>query len=924
MQEFVTVAKIPYLLRPDLREFKHVPYHKCLTVQEAVGSYFDDLEKLGFREYVITKEGYQVENLNALTKPGDFIAVSVRHGIEVTAVFLAMGVTMTAATGATIAGIVNTAILVGIGFLVQTFMPKPTPKNAPNDSPTYSIDPANRMTEGQPLPVVYGYVATYPSIIASYRRVASDYNMWSHILYALQTGPTTHTLYTDSVYLNDEVITSYSDYYWYTTSGHWDLYGQFSVPDGDVSSLQGTVNNSVSDEFFPYAYQDRAFDHIITKGSKPTYSGTVATNVLTGSTSTPEAGSTVAITDSDGNTETWTFQLAARSNPYEVQIGGDTDTAMTNLASAIYTDSAKVTASYSSYVVTISLRLQGIFGNSYTLAASVDTYFTANSSYFYNGVDPHFISGTNIFSARTNSKCDSVILFVEFPYGKLYMDDNGDPINYVISFEYGYKTPDQTEDSITWVPWTPSGKGTQAVRVETTITLPTRDIYDIYLLRVSDDDASDDLKRHSTSVVTGLVERISLFQQFPGIRCGVLSLKSSEKIGRTVPTLKVVQNTTSINVRNWADTGAMTVNCTNPAWAAYDAFTNPYTGRNISPTKLNQSAWEDWVAYCDEVVWSDYKRAQINIVFDESGPFGDACLKHIEDVGRAKVVQFGSTWTVIIDKPRGSRSSAGTDTIDVSYLFSAGNIVPGTFEWQGFEDSEKVDAIELSYWDKDHGFKKKSVLQKASWYETLDKEPNVAQIEIRGCNNREQAKREALFRMQKTEYITRHGSLQTTIAAMAVERGDVVAIIHPTNRYGFSGRLTQDHTSATTIYIDQWINMTANDYSARAKLFIVDPNGVEYQFDVDGPFGTNTNYITISSGQYWDNDSQTWVSVSSYTGYKFDTFAIGRPNDEKLYYQIMNKRIIQATDTRQATMEFEFVEYNPNVFYNIAYGTNPI
>jgi hypothetical protein len=341
-----------------------------------------------------------------------------------------------------------------------------------------------------------------------------------------------------------------------------------------------------------------------------------------------------------------------------------------------------------------------------------------------------------------------------------------------------------------------------------------------------------------------------------------------------------------------------------------------------------------------------FKRAELNIVFDETGPFSDACLKHIEDVGRAKIIQRGSIWTVIIDKPRGTREWAGSfsglsgmelitfitthtmsavDQIDISYAFSAGNILPGTFSWQGFEDSEKVDAIELSYWDKDHTFKKRSVLQKASWYESLQKEPNIAQIEIRGCNSRQQAIREAIFRMQKTEFITRHGSLQTTIAAMAIERGDVVAIVHPTNRYGFGGRLATDHTNATIIYLDQWITLPSADYLNSGVIFIVNPEGVMFEFLIEGPLDIPTNYITIpGGGKYWDSSISDWVDVESYTGLKFDTFSIGRPNRERLYYQIMNKRFIPATENNQASIELEFVEYVPDIFYHLNYGINPI
>jgi predicted phage tail protein len=286
----------------------------------------------------------------------------------------------------------------------------------------------------------------------------------------------------------------------------------------------------------------------------------------------------------------------------------------------------------------------------------------------------------------------------------------------------------------------------------------------------------------------------------------------------------------------------------------------------------------------------------------------------MEDIGRAKIIQVGNKWTVIIDKPSDP---------PVAYTFSAGNIIPDTFQWQGFEDPELIDAVELSYWDKDKRFKKRTVFKPAYWYDTLDSVPRVAQIQQIGCNNKEQAERNAILQLQKTEMIGRHGQLEAIEEAVCVEIGDVVAIVHSSNLYGFGGRLARDCLNATEVYIDQVVNMPSADYSGKAKMFLVGPEGINYSCDVLGPFDVDTQWIEISAATPLDDPDAVPVL---YSGFRDDTFAIGRPTEEKLYYRVMSKQYIPATEENAAKVAITFVEYVPALYYHADYdsGTVPI
>jgi predicted phage tail protein len=197
------------------------------------------------------------------------------------------------------------------------------------------------------------------------------------------------------------------------------------------------------------------------------------------------------------------------------------------------------------------------------------------------------------------------------------------------------------------------------------------------------------------------------------------------------------------------------------------------------------------------------------------------------------------------------------------------------------------------------------VFARASWYESLTTQPRTARVELRACNNQEQAVREAIFRMQQTEMVTRHGSFRTGLEAMFLERGDVIEIVHPTNSYGFGGRLAIDHSATTTITLDQIINMPTADYDGEATMFLVDPDGERKELTITGPYDTDTQTVTVDS---------------PYTGNRFDAWAIGRPNQERLLYQILDKRLVAASGETAERLEISFAEYVDARFYHADYG----
>jgi hypothetical protein len=1024
MQDMIAVAKIPYLIRPDLRDVRRVALSAYPTVGEAIHAPCSELRKLGFNQFVVTVNGYLVGDLTMPVNPGDFVAVSVKHGIPVAVVAGIMAVEATAMSAIIVTGILNAVIMIGAGLLINTFMPHPTADTPDNrtDSPTYGFKAVNPVTSGSPVAVVYGHTAQTPQVLASYRKVDPDYNMWQYLLLGLGAGPTNNAPLASSVYVGDELVTSFSAYIWGLTSG-------ILVPSvSDLITLSGYG--------FSSTYHDRAFDRIIKFSDVFNYStpillhlnaeplvnsGEWPTDVWTlqgtsgVQTDTPkfgagylhfnDIGDYIQGTDDKGSMTyamdgLWELEFWARfpdtsdralfsietTNQWAEQ--GLGRISLVYVGGVLYFQAVSGSASVDPYgnpdsytinweitlnmsgAVTLPLntwtyfRLHRVYdpatggittqllvdiGGTLTLIAS-DYYGTIRSLDNYSTIHEYFGKGfycapasegpeaesevftelyglcdldeirfthgrtlhaqadrvipivaptipandlSSIYYVDTNGKCAAVDVLIEFPQGLFRIDENGQIRWVTVNFTVYYELLDHTNQGS--YSFSVAEDCQTAVRQQIRITLPFRDQWRIAIQRTTNDD-TDTAKQRSQSVFMGLIEILDVAQSYPGLQLGCLGVKATDRTSGQLPAVKVIHERTLIEVPNWSGSGAQYVNPQNPAWAAYDMFTNPYSGRRISPTNLIQSAWEEWRDWCDGTV-DGYYRCRCNITLDTAATFSDQ-LKHIEEVGRARVIRLGNKWYPIIDKPR-----------TASYTFSAGNILPGSFSWDGYEDLEKVDAVEVVFWDKDRNFNKNSFMAKATWYETLDRQPNVASIQLRACNSLEEATRHAIFRMQKTEMITRHGSFDSGLEAIFCERGDVVNIIHPTNIYGFGGKLARDHASASTIYLDQIVNMPALDYSGKAYFFVIDPNGAFYSFPVTGPFDVDTQTITITG---------------SYTGYRFDSFAIGRPNQEKLLYQIVDKSIVPSTEKDMEVIRFSFVEYVDAMFYNSAYGSGVV
>jgi hypothetical protein len=574
-----------------------------------------------------------------------------------------------------------------------------------------------------------------------------------------------------------------------------------------------------------------------------------------------------------------------------------------NIVYAVNTDYGGTVTATSPAGVLITVNEVGAAGNSMPFTTTSSYLFLDGSGYLGGttlGSDPELWD--DVYKVTTNGVCDSAIVILDFPHGKFFMS-GGVFTDYQVEFYVGYRESGDLGD-VTWWKETTIGASTTAYKVEIVIDFPDPAVWDIYICRHSPDDPSDETTQRSTAYLYAVEERRDIFQVYPGMRVGVVGVMASEKISGAISKIGVIQNRNAVQlITDIYGTKGDVVDPTIPRWAFQDAFTNPRSGRGLDSSLLLDSDLDDWEDWTEGLVEGN-RRSQLNIVFDEVGTFGDNCIRYIEEIGRAKISQIGNYWGVLLDAPQETHQ----------YLFSADNMLPSSFCWESYEDPEKVDAVCVRYKDKDQLYKWRTTQpQKASWFESLTKKPRIVTLEIRGCNNEDQAVREAILYIQRTEMVSRHGKMDALVSAVGVEKNDRVSIIHPTNKFAFSGRTREATYGTDTIYLDQTINLPSATYGGgKGKIYVVTSNGAYFEYEI--------SMVSLDH----DTDEVVIAYPDVMTGERFSVWAIGRPNFEKLSYQISSKKIIPPTEDREMFVRLEFVEYNGDVYYNSNYGSGAV
>lgn len=266
--------------------------------------------------------------------------------------------------------------------------------------------------------------------------------------------------------------------------------------------------------------------------------------------------------------------------------------------------------------------------------------------------------------------------------------------------------------------------------------------------------------------------------EYPGAAVVSIHALATENISGGLPAVSFLATRTSLDSIDERL-------ASNPAWAAYDIL---YSWGNVSPTKINLAAFQVWANYCDE------KNLTCGIYFDAQVTVRQA-LDYLGTLGLARVVQLGTEYTVIVDKP---------DTAVQRFLFTPGNIERDSWqeEWSGMED--RANAIEAVYYDEENDYKRTTVFVQNEYFDEADVDPKITKLDLVGCTNRAQAILISIRALNRNRYCTLTATWRADVDAIACQVGDVVECSHDVPQFGYGGRILVV-TDSTHITLDREI-----------------------------------------------------------------------------------------------------------------------
>lgn len=185
---------------------------------------------------------------------------------------------------------------------------------------------------------------------------------------------------------------------------------------------------------------------------------------------------------------------------------------------------------------------------------------------------------------------------------------------------------------------------------------------------------------------------------------------------------------------------------------------------------------------------------QANIYFDATRSFHEA-MGLVETLGWGRVVQKGTSYGVIVDRP-------GTPV----QLFGIGNIVKDSFEIDYLREENRCNAIELSYYDEDNDYARQNILVHRQDYEESDDtvmEPT--QIDLIGCTRRDLAIYHAQYMLAGNQLLKKVVTFEVDVDALAAQAGDLIYVSHDVPQWGYSGRVVS--STNNTVVIDRNVTM---------------------------------------------------------------------------------------------------------------------
>lgn len=420
--------------------------------------------------------------------------------------------------------------------------------------------------------------------------------------------------------------------------------------------------------------------------------------------------------------------------------------------------------------------------------------------------------------------------------------------------------------------------------------------WSVQVSRVTDDDYRTSSVSSSTLDLVDEVNRTSL--EYPNIALLGISVPYSDTVGSGMENVSVLANKGNVTIPQWAASGGgtQTMASSNPAYKFLDVMCN---GLGVSIERINQASIVAWAAYCVAMIGSQF-RASWNGIFDTLSTGEDAIDKLLK-VGRASLIK-SNEYKIVIDTVVPESSFTG--------LFTAANIVDGTYSFQWLRKSEKPHAVCVEYLDEDGEGERKSVSHYGPEYDKTTEPLRIDQDFLIGCTNEDETKRYAILRYQSKEKMTSACQFEASIDAINCEPGDCIWVQPLRSQKSYGGFVVS--ATSTGIVLDQEITLDADTFSGYASVWVRHSTGSIERRTINSMFDVKRNSFTVTPA---------W-SVTPSEG---AVYGIGRYQASINPIDIWRWRVMRlARGGDDGRVRLECAEYNAKTYYHADYGTTII
>jgi hypothetical protein len=299
---------------------------------------------------------------------------------------------------------------------------------------------------------------------------------------------------------------------------------------------------------------------------------------------------------------------------------------------------------------------------------------------------------------------------------------------------------------------------------------------------------SADIAYRNRTIISYIHEIIYDAFTYPGRSLLALKIKATDQLSGSAPSISCLVTRSTVSVSDGVTTYSKPAN--SPAWASLELLQSTIYGGQVSPSRCVWADFNNWATWCTS------KGYTTNYYADTAQGLPKQ-LAAVGIQGRGTVVQFGSKFQCIVDRPVALPVQ--------KFLFNVSNMRDFQESWAPMEG--RANIIEITYFDSTADYSRQVVPVQAMDFDTTDIEVITQGVALPGCTDRAQALVYGQFLINCNRYLTNTITFTAAIDSLACTIGDVVDVQHAVPQWGFGGRVVS--ATATQVVLDQEMTMVA-------------------------------------------------------------------------------------------------------------------